>query len=421
MIFMRKYVYFVLLCSLASCKGNVLSNLNPIKGSYSTVSLQLPDSIADLQVQDIPTTIQIPEEQEELNVHDLCPNVTYVPLETRPECLLGNIDKIKADSSYIFVLDKRNSLLCAFRKDGTFHKKYGSIGHGPGEFVSITDFSLDLSKHVVTILDLGGGKLITYAYDGNYLSEQPLFYYYNQFECSDHCWPLSTSFAHNSMSPQLDLHRLILSDNSQVPYSRAFPFSDRLRKDFHQESKIVFQKTSDNSIYYNYIPSNVIYEFSDTTCVARYRITSQAHGQDWDKLVEQLNTDELFDAYVKQNRYFSSIYLINRNFLVCYIFNPTPSVSMLLFDRKTMHQKYGTLYYGNRSSLTNKLLASHFDFALYDNTFVNFIQPFDVFKIIDEHKRFQMPLIIDKKEQELLSKIDSESNPVLMLFSFQSF
>lgn len=94
---------------------------------------------------------------------------------------------------------------------------------------------------------------------------------------------------------------------------------------------------------------------------------------------------------------------------------------MLLYNRLSGNQKYGKFHYGNRDSLTDKLFASHFNFAIKDNTFINVIQPFDVFKMVDEHERFNLPLTIGEKEQELLSKINEESNPVLMIMNLKSF
>ena len=419
---MRKHSYFIIIASfLVSCNSDAVTELYPINDSYSDNSLFISDTISDISIQDAAQTINVPTEKEEIDLQDLCSDVHYVPLETRAECLLGSIDVIKADDGLFFVLDKRNSILCSFREDGSFYRKYGVESYSPGEYIYITDFSLDLKNHVLYLLDSHGGKVLCYSYDGQYLSEQPLFYYYDQFECSEPYWILSSSFAHNTMSSQLDLHRIILSDASQKPYSRAFPYPERLRDSFHQESSVVFQKTSDNHVYYNYIPSNVIYELSDSTCTARYRIATQEPGQNWDYLEEQLTTDDIYDSFTEKNRFFPSLYLMNRNFVTCYIFHPNHRVSMLLFDRQSGKQKYGKFHYGDRNSLTDKLFASHFNFATKDNTFINVIQPFDVFKMVDEHERFNIPLVIEQKEQELLSKINEESNPVLMIMNLKSF
>lgn len=400
------------------CQTPCVDTLND---SYSDNSLFIPDTISDISIQDATQTINVPTEKEEIDLQDLCSDVQYIPLETRAECLLGSIDVLKADDGFFFVLDKRNSILCSFREDGSFYRKYGVEGHRSGGKIKIRDFSLDMKNHVLYLLDSYGGRVLSYSYDGQYLSEQPLFYYYDQFEYSEPYWILSSSFAHNTMSSQLDLHRIILSDASQKPYSRAFPYPEKLRDSFHQESSIVFQKTSDNRVYYNYIPSNVIYEVSDGTCIAKYRIATQEPGQNWDKLEELLTTDEIYNSFTGKNRYFSSIYLMNRNYVTCYIFYPNYRVSMLLYNRLSSNQKYGKFHYGNRDSLKDKLFASHFNFAIKDNTFINVIQPFDVFKMVDEHERFNMPLIIGEKEQELLSKINEESNPVLMIMNLKSF
>ena len=418
---MRKYTSIIISVSfIVSCNSDAVTELYPIKDSYSNNSICIPDTISDMSIQDAPYTINVPMEIEETNIQDICSGMYYVPLETRTECLLGSIDAIKTDNDLFFVLDKRNSILCSFRKDGSFYKRYGTVSDGSGKCFNIKSFSLDLKNDVLYVLDSRGGKVVSYSYDGQYLSEQPLFYFYDQFECSEPNWILSSSFAHNTMSSQFDLHRIILSDASQMPSSRAFPYPEGLRDSFHQESSMVFQKTVDGHVYYNYIPSNVIYELSNGVCLAKYRIATQEPGQNWDDLEEQLTTDDIYNLFTEKNRFFSSLYLMNLNFIAFYIFHPDHKVSMLVFDRQTGKQKYGRFHYGNKDSLTNKLFANHFNFAIKESTFINVIQPFDLFKMIDEHRRYDIPLVIDKKEQELLSRINEESNPVLMIMDLNS-
>ncbi len=416
----KKYYFLSLLCFI-SCKGNSNVELRPIGDAHQEKSLQIHDSVKDVQMQDSSIVIQIPNTEEDINLTRFHADISYIPLETKDDCLLGHIDKMYADSCYIFILDKQNFTLCSFNKNGKFQCRYGEIGHGPGEYVGISDFSINNRDKTVYLLDLAGGKVVCYTYSGEYLSEQPLYYYYNRFECLNNYWVLSSSFAHNTMSSQLDLHRLIIAEKSQKLRSRAFPFTENLRANFHYENKFVFQKTGDGHVYYNYIPSNVIYEISDSCCVARYKLKSEDGKQNWDYLVDLLSSDIAFDNYTKKHRYFSSIYLMNQEFLVCYFFTPDKRMSTLLFDRQTNHYKYGKLLHGNENTLTNKLLASHFDFALLGNTFVNVIQPFEMFKLIDEHKRFQFPLDINGEERNLLSKVTEESNPILMMISIKSF
>ena len=58
----------------------------------------------------------------------------YVMLETNENTLLGNVERMKVDSSVIAVQDKGRILL--FQHDGKFITKIDKLGRGAGEYLS---------------------------------------------------------------------------------------------------------------------------------------------------------------------------------------------------------------------------------------------------------------------------------------------
>ena len=66
----------------------------------------------------------------------------YVMLETNENALLGNVEKMKVDSSVIAVQDKGRILL--FQHDGKFITKIDKLGRGAGEYLSVEDFVLKI-------------------------------------------------------------------------------------------------------------------------------------------------------------------------------------------------------------------------------------------------------------------------------------
>ena len=62
----------------------------------------------------------------------------YVMLETNENTLLGNVERMKVDSSVIAVQDKGRILL--FQHDGKFITKIDKLGRGAGEYLSVEDF-----------------------------------------------------------------------------------------------------------------------------------------------------------------------------------------------------------------------------------------------------------------------------------------
>ena len=83
-------------------------------------------------INDIPYNIDIKKNfknVETVNLSRIGKELSYLPLETSPQCLIQEIDKILFSKSFIFVNDTRNRLL-QFDKSGKFLRQIGSLGRG---------------------------------------------------------------------------------------------------------------------------------------------------------------------------------------------------------------------------------------------------------------------------------------------------
>lgn len=97
---------------------------------------------------------------QNIYLNDLVSEVEYVPLETGPECMLGPIAKLAVTDSFIFISDVKK--LLQFKKNGQFIKQIGSIGRGPGEYESVTDFFIDDKGKRIYILNNREVQIFTY-------------------------------------------------------------------------------------------------------------------------------------------------------------------------------------------------------------------------------------------------------------------
>jgi len=95
---------------------------------------------------------------------NLFKSVKIIPLETNVSCLIGMITKIEVIDDYILIMDNfiANSLYL-FDREGRFIRKIGSMGQGPGEYVSISDFTIDRENKTVYLRDGRLGRI--YQYD----------------------------------------------------------------------------------------------------------------------------------------------------------------------------------------------------------------------------------------------------------------
>ena len=146
-----KYFNLIIVClSLFSCTSEFS------KGKYV--------------IDTIHPVITLDRYEKEFDLQDFIENISYCKLETSPESLLGNIDKMMVDSSSLFIFDRYTcNALYRFSRSGKFITKFGKQGRGPEEYIEIYDFDVDFDNKQVLLLDLNGRKIQYYSFDGEYL------------------------------------------------------------------------------------------------------------------------------------------------------------------------------------------------------------------------------------------------------------
>lgn len=118
------------------------------------------------------TKIDIPLQQKDniLNFSDLVDSLTYIPLQTDSNCLIGSIDKLIVLEDRFLILDKE--IACAvysFDKKGNFINRIGNRGMGDKEYVSLTDIAFDSSTNEICMWDGDGKRFLIYSLDGHFI------------------------------------------------------------------------------------------------------------------------------------------------------------------------------------------------------------------------------------------------------------
>ncbi|MGL5705611.1 MAG: 6-bladed beta-propeller [Tannerellaceae bacterium] len=78
---------------------------------------------------------------------------------------LQELDKIKIFGNHIYVVDNKKEFL-KFSDDGVFISKIGNRGQGPGEYIQISDFTIDKNENV-HLLDGNGSRDRVFIYNTN--------------------------------------------------------------------------------------------------------------------------------------------------------------------------------------------------------------------------------------------------------------
>lgn len=97
-----------------------------------------------------------------INASQIIEDITFIPLETKPECLIGSVGKVLYRHGKYYILDYftgRNSIQ-VFGSDGKHAGSISKTGRGPGEFKDILDFDVDENGSVYLINSIDGKILV---------------------------------------------------------------------------------------------------------------------------------------------------------------------------------------------------------------------------------------------------------------------
>lgn len=105
---------------------------------------------------------------QSVTLSEIGKELEYIPLETKQECLVGEIYHLELTTDFIFV-GVRDKIL-QFDRKGKFVRQIGSRGRGPGEYMGGTVFCAD-QKNGMIYISKGGGtyEILKYNFKGEYI------------------------------------------------------------------------------------------------------------------------------------------------------------------------------------------------------------------------------------------------------------
>lgn len=110
---------------------------------------------------------EVPGCRKTATAGELFSSVTYIPLETTPECLIGSGSLLHVDESDILVW-VNGSDIYRFDRSGKFLHPIGRTGNGPGEHGMLNSANYDRREKVL-YLGTPGNFIYKYALDGTFL------------------------------------------------------------------------------------------------------------------------------------------------------------------------------------------------------------------------------------------------------------
>jgi hypothetical protein len=107
---------------------------------------------------------------------EFCDEVETIIMETADDALLSRIIKILRVNDDLYLLDSNPAnrgagSVVKFYADGKFAKRYGNVGRGPGEYISLSDFTIDKQSGLVYLIDRITNRLISHDSESGKFAE----------------------------------------------------------------------------------------------------------------------------------------------------------------------------------------------------------------------------------------------------------
>ena len=364
-----------------------------------------------------------------------------VPLETKPECLLGSeIKHIFYRNDRMYVVEDMAKGVFVFDDTGKFVTKIQSYGQGPEEYIEITGVSITGDR--IFIFDQFSRKVLIYDLDCNYIS---------QFSVSRNL-PAHEIFAIDDRVYYVSKWELVRKDYGPYRLASTNTKGGDLQKHIPFDTAIVWPGSIDyNNAYTNtFSDVKLMYKRTDTIYSASSKGIRPEYIIDMgDKALPESFRTNIREASTPDNKkkYINGIrqMLETKDKLIfSFEYGNLPPYDAKEHNRKHAEDpvKYmawlrsewpTTLYHAfydkntGETTVTNGLSMSYFDkyridFRYYDYPYVVFrqdIYPSDVGKTaVDAIKIPQNPRY-EKKYKEVVAGIKEGDNPIVFVYKLK--
>lgn len=106
-------------------------------------------------------------------------DIKYIPLETKPECFIGGSVNFHITDKYICTGEQ------IFNIDGSFYRKLGRVGKGPGEYLMALSTAINETRQEFYVLDNFMHKIFVYDLNNNYKKSFQVSDYANTIKLLD--------------------------------------------------------------------------------------------------------------------------------------------------------------------------------------------------------------------------------------------
>jgi hypothetical protein len=359
------------------------------------------------------------EDYTAFNMNEFVDSVLYVPLETTDESLIGEITQVEYFDGKYFVLDGNQAqALFVFDSTGRYLWKISRIGGGPGEYISLSEFSIDYQSKHIHLLSLNPVKVLEFDFQNNLIATlSPSFYPHSfRYLPNDSSYLFYNSYD-NNREKLTNEYNLIATDKNMKITRGYIPYDS---------------KSTSNTRYVPRVPSNyywygrevrlidevshAIYRIVADSLHVCYRFNFGSYAFDKSRVAEPADD---FAKYMHDKKP-SSISAVSE----------TPQFLYFTIhgDKKVIFGYYSKdkqqLTAGYSVQCDNLKIVSPKVYSAQANRFISVIDPETITRVKDEWWSLlpattQQQMMMDGKLRQIYAEYRYDDNPVLSVFSIK--
>jgi hypothetical protein len=324
-----------------------------------------------------------------------------VRLETTNESLIAGINRLIVYENRYYIFDHQSKSVFIFNKSGKYISKINSIGKGPGEYIQVSDFTIDVKNQRIVLLCDIPSCLIYYDINGQFLDQEKLRDF-PLFIASDQDVLFFGNYSENYISIQ-----------NRGKYSEFLKIEDYLNdKLFYSPHPNIIRS---NYTYFFTVYDNLVYMLTDDNVLPKYKMQFGNKAVDKSIIIE--NEVEEIMKICREEEKISRI----SDFREC---NDYLTFRMSSYSRIAIYNKTEKIcrlfsaFYDPETGLYLSNLIAHDgpgDEMIFEIDPMSFIT--NVLHIKDANEMAQNETYIKYKEEA--EKLNLADNPVLMVYSLK--
>ena len=325
-------------------------------------------------------------------------SVRAIHLETNPDCLISEIDRIISDEEHLYVLDRRQAVIYVFDKDGRYVSKVERKGRSGNEYVTIAD--IEVFDGDIYVLDDVSQKMVRYDIYGTALQIIRLNDWYNHFAVEESRILLYSERSNRQM------YDIVVIDHDGEVISQYLPFE---RDEGFAFRISPFHRNTDGRYFLTFPYDGRIFSLSEDECRCEMSVTAPGYEFPSPKELEKLSYEEIRDNTLTEPALRRITHVSSRSgllFMMITAFHDGAGLrdSMILLDLESGECK---------SYLTDEERSDAYPY------FTNIVSVADnkLYSSVDRLLMEQIDNIIGKEADD--TDCDMLSNPVIFIYDLR--